>query len=208
MLPYVYHVRGLSLHRIPKCACTSTRHGVLEALGVREVLNDGQLRPEHPELVVSSPDKGPMGYKAAFMRDPVDRLVSCWRSKINHPGPRYHGGLVTETTPFYHEMPWEAFLEALPDVVENNHHTLPQVAFLSDDMDFIGRVENFNEDWNALRFRFKWLPPPPRKGAAVAPRPTVTDAHRELIEWLYADDYDYLQHLVLSSVPNGAAKQA
>jgi hypothetical protein len=147
---------------------------------------------EHPELLLTHPDHPKLEFKVAIMRDPVERLISCWRSKIGHFGPRETGGLLKNRPDRYSGMSFSAFVDTVLDCRDETHHTMAQVKFLSADMDFIGHVETLAIDWKRLQSRFPWLPDVGVHGASRVPYPQVSKALRARIALLYEEDCEFL----------------
>jgi len=89
----------------------------------------------------------------AFVRNPWDRLTSCYMDKIwnrFHPGFKRYGIL-------YPKMPFEEFIESIciiPDALSDSHFR-SQTSFLNgrmspDRIDFLGRFENLQDDFRRL----------------------------------------------------------
>jgi hypothetical protein len=78
--------------------------------------------------------------KFAFVRNPWDRMVSCWKNRA---------GRYENFNDFVNDYPYK----------ENNHnlvwHTLPQLTHITDEkgslmIDFIGKFENINTDFKKI----------------------------------------------------------
>ena len=91
-------------------------------------------------------------FKFAFVRNPWDRMVSCWKNRAR----RYD-----DFGTFLRDYPYP----------QNNHnliwHTIPQLTHMTDAdgnnmMDFVGRFENLNQDLekicNKLNLNYSPLP--------------------------------------------------
>lgn len=87
-----------------------------------------------------------------FVRNPWDRLLSCYLNTVVGPRARYTS--FDECS----EMSFEEFVVWLEgkDWAKLDHHVHPQVRSIPPGVepDFIGRVENFDEDVNRLLKRF------------------------------------------------------
>jgi hypothetical protein len=100
----------------------------------------------------------------AFVRNPLSRAYSCYRNKIKNP-KRADKKEVLCNSEFYYDMDFAAFVDAvvrLPDDILDRH-LRPQSWFLCDEQgllpDFIGKLENFNADWDIVSDRYG-LPKP------------------------------------------------
>jgi hypothetical protein len=101
-------------------------------------------------------DKYHRCFKFAFVRNPWDRLVSCYASKIVVPGTGLRMGNYGDVA-LERGMPFRKFAEAvcqIPDG-EANLHFRSQHVFVCEDSpakrvlaDFVGRFENLEEDFS------------------------------------------------------------
>ena len=118
------------------------------------------LRPAQVEAL-----KGDL-YLFSFVRNPLARLYSCYRDKVVNAANRR---TVCTFSPYgiNFGMTFAEFvgrIAEIPDTKANDHFrslhtflTYQGVSFV----DYIGKIEQFNHDWEPLRQRFG-LPTPPR----------------------------------------------
>lgn len=101
-------------------------------------------------------------YSFGFVRNPLDRLYSCYAQKIvfygrmrNMPIEFWRYG-----DTFHPDMSFAEFVEAVVNIPDRlaDHHFRSQHTFLYDNgapaVDLIGRFENLEQDWEAIRRRF------------------------------------------------------
>jgi hypothetical protein len=102
-------------------------------------------------------------FSFAFVRNPFDRLLSCYKNKIRQPDifDITQKGIDKTFLPygskFFKEMTFKQFLEAVISLHSEDYdrHFGPQYPFVCDKyenviVDFIGRVENFKIDFSFL----------------------------------------------------------
>lgn len=91
-------------------------------------------------------------FKFAFVRHPVDRIHSLWRDKVLQN--RHQFGL--DSSQFENLTTFEGFVDWLEtlDLDEADQHLIPQAILIDlENVDFIGRFENFSEDFSYLADR-------------------------------------------------------
>jgi hypothetical protein len=97
-------------------------------------------------------------YKFSFVRNPFDRLVSCYKNKIieenNSLIQTNYGNL------FYKDMPFDEFVynvSNIPDLLSDRHFR-SQYSYLYYKgkllVDFIGKFENINEDYKIIKEKY------------------------------------------------------
>jgi hypothetical protein len=100
-------------------------------------------------------------FKFAFVRNPWDRLVSCYLSKVVQGGRGMHIGEYGDVT-LRKEMTFEEFAYAvcrIPDEVANTHFRSQYVTVCDDGpkktvlADFVGRLETLDEDFRFVAER-------------------------------------------------------
>lgn len=136
--------------QVPKAACTSVKRALLPAFGidppedglsVHRILRKSSARIAKPKL--ATPDLADL-YRFSFVRNPFDRLVSAYYSKITE-----HNTLLSNEQ-FRAGMSFEEFAEVACRIPDESvdWHVRSQWTFLEGvRMDFVGRLENMGEDF-------------------------------------------------------------
>lgn len=100
---------------------------------------------------VSNYDKD--SFKFAFVRNPFDRLASCFRHVIQKgalQGIQGHPDL-------YREMTFDSFVDVISKIEVKNMdiHFRPQYTFIPETPDFLGKFENLDNDFSELCNKIK-----------------------------------------------------
>lgn len=127
---YVCEKRSFIYYDIPKCASSTIRKEVFDS---------------NNECSLHNPDRALSEYfKFTFVRNPWARMVSNWKMFTNQPYRiRQLKSMTTRDL-----SDFEDFVHFASET--KNHHWQPQVLYLPDDLDFIGRVETFDTDFKKL----------------------------------------------------------
>ncbi|MBE9061356.1 sulfotransferase family 2 domain-containing protein [cf. Phormidesmis sp. LEGE 11477] len=127
---FVSEEKKIIYYDIPKCASST----------IRKLLFDNVN-----ELSLNNP-KDPLSeyFKFSFSRNPWDRIVSNWKMFTSQPMRIDQLKSMTDRD-----------LSSFRDFVlfakqVNNHHWQPQFRFLPDELDFLGKIENFEADFHTL----------------------------------------------------------
>lgn len=134
---------------IPKAGCSSVRHFLLSAKGLstKKLHNQQSLR-------LTRKDDLREVWCFTFVRDPLERLISCYRDKIRHPrfqSKRFKDGVESSLwryglTPGLSFGEFVRFVANVPDV-EADHHFRSQSDIISP----------FQEVASALDFKIWWI---------------------------------------------------
>ncbi len=127
-------------------------------------------------------------FKFAFVRNPWDRVVSCFEDKVSGP----------KTMPFYKECAGKdfghfvRFIEG-KDLTKSDRHIMPQSRlFPVNGVDFIGHFENFSPDLkfvlNKIGINVKDIPVKNKSDRKADYRDYYDKETREIIRKKYADD--------------------
>ncbi len=141
---------------IPKNGCTSFKKAILQYLGDKES-EDNVHKFDFPFACYNQLDTDYNDYmKFAFVRNPWNRLASCFKGKIrssNYNSKKFENGVarifLKYGDMFYGDMSFKKFVEAvcsIPDS-EANPHFISQLFRLTDNSgellpNYIGRLEN------------------------------------------------------------------
>lgn len=144
---------------IGKVACSSIKVFIADQLGIP--LNRGD--PHVTELPVAELKELPADYFVfAFVRNPWDRLVSCYRDKIGgEPGEFTHleghgvAACLSTSEAFYAGMSFADFVAAVAEIPDEqaDEHFRSQHTFLSGRVDFVGRFECLQSDFSHVLTR-------------------------------------------------------
>jgi len=150
---------------IPKVACTSFKVWMTDLLKIDFDINKWENIHDHNFPMKTGYDmlrEYPDYFKFGFVRNPWDRILSCWLSKIKTPdyddGKNWKKG-VENNLWRYGDMFWSgmSFNDFIYSVIkipnpDSDAHFRSQYTFFYDKdnktvLDFTGRFENFNNDF-------------------------------------------------------------
>jgi len=133
-------------------------------------------------------------YSFGFVRNPLDRLYSCYAQKIvfygrmrNMPLEFWRYG-----DTFHPDMTFARFVEAVVEIPDRiaDRHFRSQHTFLyhrgAPTVDFIGRFEHLEQDWAAIRRRFDL---PPLEHHNRSPHPLYSKAYTPELARAAAERY-------------------
>lgn len=164
---FIVDERRLVFLSVPKVACTAIKLALAKARGL-EIPADASLEQHihvHPSWHREHGTLRPAqdGYhRFAFVRNPFDRLVSCYRSKILfRPSPTQRLSIYES---YYFSLPSNIAFDdfarrvaAIPDALADNHFKSQYALLYERDelmVDEVGRFEHLDEHWRSLAERF------------------------------------------------------
>ncbi|MEO1350629.1 MAG: sulfotransferase family 2 domain-containing protein [Cyanobacteria bacterium J06635_15] len=155
---------------IPKVACTSLKKAFASAIDIDlNLVTIGEKsiqQIDFPYTEIHEIERFKDYKKFVFVRNPWDRLVSCYKDKVrpdkDYSGERnlyvdgVHIGLLRYGV-FRAGMPFSEFVKAISEIPDEqaNPHFRSQHTFLSNKnappfVDFIGKFEKLNQDFNTI----------------------------------------------------------
>lgn len=196
---------------IPKVACTSIKVALAGVVGVDLAESGGNPHearwPTPPAEPARSGPRFPGLFAFAFVRDPWDRLVSCYRDKIRGEVDGYTfftirpgvANCLARFDAFVAGMSFDEFVRAVAAISDDDAdpHFRSQHTFVTDDagqlaVDFVGRYEHLAGDLRAVERRIGLAPLDlPRLQAARKPLPFAafyTAETAQLVAERYARD--------------------
>jgi hypothetical protein len=152
---------------VPKVACSSIKIALADLLAID--LEPAAGNPHKVEFPAPAPiDRGlplPDLFVFAFVRNPWDRLVSCYRDKIRgevadfteFDSERGVAHCLARFDLFYRNMPFEAFVHAVAQIadVDADAHFRSQSTFVTNAggkvaVDYVGRYETLAQDFRTV----------------------------------------------------------
>ena len=162
--------RQVQYFPIPKVACSTLMAGVAEVLGIEPPADEWapEIFQTHKwdhlydreQVVLSKADalRKVGRWRFAFVRNPWDRLVSCYSEKIREDGDAENfvdgvSKILLSFNAFHGSMTFDDFVDAATAIPDDqaDPHWRSQYTFLVDRsdrlaMDFVGRFEHLNRD--------------------------------------------------------------
>ncbi len=180
LLPYKHIPDAIALHKykaayviVPKVACTSLQNYFADVLfgkeKKKELIENIKYGKDIHDLRFPSIDrerlqKGCKYFKFCFVRNPWDRLVSCYVDKIQlktPADPEYNNGVRIWLNKSFRcqtgELDFENFVEKITKISPElgERHFKPQSCYITTKegnlfVDFIGKFETLQDDFNLL----------------------------------------------------------
>jgi len=140
-----------------------------------------------------------------FCRHPEDRIISCWKDKVN--GKRFHQGFNRRHPgKFHHHMPFNEFVKQVATIPDaegflcDQHFRSQTYDLKLNRVDELVRMESIRKDWDRARdmiFNHAKVAYPEiyhRNKTSKKETFEVSPETRKLIEQRYADDYKLLNY--------------
>ena len=172
---------------VPKVASSSIREVLrvrkiaeIQAAGSAASMNPSELKRQAEEQLKRSlpPAKvAQMGsdyYRFSFVRNPLTRLYSCYRDKVVN-AQQYRDRCTLSPYGIHFGISFEDFIERvaeIPDKYSDQHFRSQSAVLLYKGellVDYLGKLEQFAEDWEVLSTRFGLdVPPRTKRVSGVA----------------------------------------
>jgi hypothetical protein len=211
----------------PKVGCSTIKKNLQLLENDGEETGEKNIHDKDASPLLSPLDKGVDlkealndYFKFTFVRNPYTRILSCYLDKFRPDKPKFrqHLGL-----PDNAEVSFEEFLQRvkLQDPKEMNIHWMPQSTILapeSVDYNFVGRFENFQEEFKQVLTKISVLNglPAPEEGwfksrhskfrsdAGTQLEQFMTRPAQKLIQKIYSEDFErYGYSLKIESLQEG-----
>lgn len=165
---YVLDALGLVYLTVPKAACSSIKLALGKTIGIAlppdQAANAIHAHPawhiESGRLQAAQNDYATF----SFVRNPFDRLVSCYRDKINFTAPAKRPHFADYFFSLPTQITFADFVQRvsrIPDTLADNHFK-SQYALLYDAgeglVDTVGKFEHLNDDWQPIAARYNLDP--------------------------------------------------
>jgi len=164
--PIISHENKYIFFYVPKAACTTIRDLLARHENIDyepNKLMGGFVSSDFKYITIAQAKKYDY-FKFSFVRNPWDRLVSCYMNKVVGVRTMKNSKWVKngEYLPFlrhfnknFKEMSFNEFARFVYNTPDNkaDPHFRSQHTFIGD-CDFIGKVENIDEDLNLIKSKF------------------------------------------------------
>ncbi|NWK56809.1 sulfotransferase family 2 domain-containing protein [Verrucomicrobiaceae bacterium N1E253] len=127
---YIDERSKLMYFDVPKAASTTIRKAFFKNKAMASLRNPRKELDQY--------------YKFTFVRNPWDRMVSNWKMFTTQPSRMKQLEVMTNAD----LSDFESFVSFAIDCP--NHHWQPQALFTPEPLDFVGKLESFDEDMNRL----------------------------------------------------------
>ena len=153
--PVVSERRRLIFYSVSKAASSTLARLFLELEGYPEPSSRPEMwrmveKHRVPRPTLDSQQSKYSGYfRFTFVRNPWDRLVSCYLNKVVAPCPNVSGPFLIYPKIRFNRMSFTdfvRFVHHVPDDLCDKHFRPQSTSFDDKDVDFIGRVERFTDD--------------------------------------------------------------
>lgn len=165
---FTHTIHTIALHQwktiyfdIPKVASSSLKKVCADLLEIEILPGKTTHSVKYPQIKAQELEKYKDYYKFCFVRNPWDRLVSCYNEKIKKDSNYNQYGYINGLHPqflkygtFKAGMSFEEFVNAVLEIPDSqaDGHFRSQHTFVADNkgkllVDFVGKFESLNEDF-------------------------------------------------------------
>jgi len=201
--------KGLTFMLIPKVANTSIKVAMLNAIGINAKwpgLNGFMANAHANRHIFYTADKAQLSnsddLKIAFVRNPYDRIMSCYRNKVVQTHHR-----AFEKYGIWQNISFDQFIrsiERIPDERADQHFRSQYYElYHNDDLvpDFVGRFENLGDDWKKVQHLVDdqcgiSLPDLPHTNRSRPIPIEMAESVRDMIARRYANDFEAFGYAV------------
>lgn len=142
------------LFRIPKNANSTLigrgldRFKYIDCLATSYTTDNNLITQDQYDILLEEKKEYKTYFKYAIFRNPYDRVVSCWKNKTTKKhAEHYKDSVFTKST----GVTFKKFVHMLDEGYFNkDRHLLQQVNFIIDDIDYIGKMENLQKDFDNI----------------------------------------------------------
>jgi hypothetical protein len=181
--PHIIVHGGLGIVCIPKVGNTSIKAAFLDVVG----RTDGVRIHRDKNAPLFSIDDMPTCELHAFIRNPIDRLVSCWGDKVAARGDSL-GKRNMMAIGYRHRMSFPDFVRHVQKRRDDDLHTMPQSRFVPE-CATLHRFENIGDVWPQIQARYDWLPSLQRLNTSSRKPQKIGRETKIIIESLYEHDF-------------------
>ena len=189
------------LFRIPKNA-NSTLIGrgldkfkYVDCLATSYTTNNKLITQDQYDILLEEKKEYKKYFKYVIVRNPYDRVVSCWKNKTTKKhAEHYKNSVFTKAT----GVTFKKFVYMFDEGYFNNdRHLLQQVDFIIDDIDYIGKMENLQKDFDNVcdRVGMNSFTLPHRNATKHKQYREYYDKEtREIIQKIYSRDMEFFDY--------------
>jgi chondroitin 4-sulfotransferase 11 len=191
----------------PKSGCTSILSNLGLSYNIKTYTEEGREIHSHPDFITELRiirKKYNKFFKFTFVRNPISRIVSCYKDKIlghenyeNYYFDNYHYKIKSDIS-------FEEFIKVIsniPDFLADRHFKSQYFSIVKNNkykIDYIGKIENIDYDWQKLAIKYNLNSKMPHKNKSDSNN-NYFDFYNiktaELIYRRYKNDFKYFGYL-------------
>lgn len=189
---------GVAFNFICKAGNTTFKRMIVQKHVHRDQWNKAYSHPDTFFTYCAKSDIPEDYYKVGFCRNPIDRLVSCWKDKVKRS---LHRGFTRRGYPIDSNTSLEGFIDFVCDTPdkESEQHFRSQTWDLLpiEKLDALLRIETMKENWDAVRpviFSKTGIDYGPLQthNKSTQPSPIVSQKYKDKIYSRFEEDFKVL----------------